>query len=98
MSSHVYRYCTEILTHLANSGYVYQVDYEALCEAITLIRGGDPRTLANWIRTLKRLGFIEEVKPRLFKLNLEKCPEALTRVVKNVGQKKLMRVCVHAES
>ena len=52
-------------------------------------RGGDPRTLKNWIRTLERLGFIERRNIRVYKMNLDSIPELLNVMVKS-GQKKLM--------
>lgn len=92
VKSRVEACCVEILSFLVSRGFVCQCNYEALCAAITLVRGGDPRTVANWIRVLKRLRFIEEVKPRVFKLNLNECSEALKRreEEKNVEQKSLI--------
>jgi hypothetical protein len=90
MKSKAYQICEEILNYLVNRGFTYQVSRESLVEAITLIRGGDPRTIQNWIRNLQVLGFIEMVNPSVFKLNLVRCPEALEKAVKVQGQKKLM--------
>jgi hypothetical protein len=90
MRSQAYKVCEEILNYLVNSGFSYQVSRHSLIEAITWIRGGDPRTIQNWIRNLQVLGFIEMVNPNVFKLQLVRCPEALEKAVKVQGQKKLM--------
>jgi len=90
MRSQAYKVCEEILNYLVNSGFSYQVSRHSLVEAITWIRGGDPRTIQNWIRNLRVLGFIEMINPNVFKLNLVKSPEALEKAVVVQGQKKLM--------
>jgi len=87
--SKAYSHCVEIMRFLVEAGFTYQVHVEALKVAITTVRGGDPRTLTNWTRTLERLGFIERVNQRVYKMNLESIPELLNVVVKP-GQKKLM--------
>jgi len=87
--SRAYRYCVEIMRFLVEAGFTYQVHVEALKVAITAVRGGDPRTLKNWTRTLERLGFIKKLNQRVYKMNLEMVPELLNLVVKS-GQKKLM--------
>lgn len=87
--SKAYRHCVEIMRFLAEAGFTYEVHIEALKVAITAIRGGDPRTLMNWIHTLERLGFIKKRNMRVYKMNLESIPELLNIVVKP-GQKKLM--------
>ena len=68
--------CEEILSHLTDEGFTNHVSYFSLVEAITLIRGGDPRTIRTWIKNLRILGFIEPAEPRGFKLNLAKAPDA----------------------
>jgi len=87
--SRAYRHCVEIMRFLVEAGFTYQVHVEALKVAITAVRGGDPRTLKNWIQTLERLGFIEKMNPLVYQMNLESIPELLNIVVKS-GQKKLM--------
>lgn len=87
--SRAYRHCVEIIRFLVQEGYVNQVSQEALNVAITAVRGGNPRTLKNWTRTLMRLGFIEGVKPWVYQLNVERFPELLNIMVKS-GQKKLV--------
>ena len=84
-----YLNCIEIMRSLVESGYTNQVSLKFLNVAITLKRGGDPRTLNNWRNTLERLGFIERFNRHLWKINLERVPELLNVVVKS-GQKKLM--------
>jgi len=84
-----YHHCVEIMRFLVESGFTYQVHVEALKVAITAVRGGDPRTLKNWTQTLERLGFIEQLNQRVYKLNLDMVPELLNVAVKS-GQKKLM--------
>jgi len=88
--STAYRHCVEIMRFLVEADFAYQVHVEALNVAITAVRGGDPRTLKNWTGTLERLGFIEKVNPRVYKMNLESIPELLNIVVKKGHQKKLM--------
>jgi len=88
--STAYRHCVEIMRFLVDAGFAYQVHVQALEVAITAVRGGDPRTLKNWTETLERLGFIEKVNPRVYKMNLESIPELWNIVVKNGHQKKLM--------
>ena len=89
-TSRTHRVCKEILDYLVREGFTYQVSRTSLVKAITLIRGGDPRTIQNWIRNLRVLGFIEMINLNVFKLNLVKSPEALEKAVKVQGQKKLM--------
>ena len=87
--SRAYRHCVEIMRFLVERNFTYQIHIEALKVAITAVRGGDPRTLKNWTRTLERLGFIKHLKQRVYKLNLDMVPELLNIMVKS-GQKKLM--------
>lgn len=87
--SRSYLNCIEIIRSLVESGYTNQVSLKFLNVAITLKRGGDPRTLNNWRNTLERLGFIERFKRNLWKIDLSKVPELLNIAVKS-GQKKLM--------
>lgn len=62
---------------VVEAGFTYQVHVEALKVAITAVRGGDPRTLKNWTRTLERLGFIKKLNQRVYKMNLDMVPELL---------------------
>jgi len=87
--SRSYHHCVEIMRFLVEAGFTYQVHVEALKVAITAVRGGDPRTLKNWTRTLERLGFIKYLNQRVYKMNLDMIPELLNIAVKS-GQKKLM--------
>lgn len=84
-----YQNCIEIMRSLVESGYTNQVSLKGLNVAITLNRGGDPRTLNNWRNTLERLGFIQRVNTHVFRLEVQRVPELLNVVVKR-GQKKLM--------
>jgi len=88
--SRTYQCCGEIVTHLVNEGYTYQISLHELRKAIVLLRGGDPRTVKTWIENLLLLGFMNKINRNVFKLNIEKCPEALERMVKVRGQKKLI--------
>lgn len=90
MRSQTYKACKEILNYLVKNGFTYQVSRHSLVETIILIRGGDLRTIKNWVRNLQVLGFIKMMNPNVFKLNLARCPEALEKAVKVQGQKKLM--------
>lgn len=48
-----------------------------------------PCTLKNWTETLERLGFVERLNARVYRMKLESIPELLNVVVKS-GQKRLM--------
>jgi hypothetical protein len=81
--------CKEIMKAIAERGYTNQIHKRELEKIIMVIRGNDPRTIKNWLKTLFELGFIEYVNPLVIKLNFSQCPELLNLVVKN-GQKRLM--------
>lgn len=81
--------CIEIMRSLVESGYTNQVSLKGLNVAITLNRGGDPRTLSNWRNTLERLGFIQRANVNVYRLELSRVPELLNVMVSR-GQKKLM--------
>jgi hypothetical protein len=51
--------------------------------------GIDKRTIQNWIRALTTFGFINEINPNIYKINLNINPELLELAIKE-GQKKLM--------
>ena len=87
--SGAYRHAIEIMRFLVERGFTNQVHVEALKVAVTAVRGGDPRTLKNWTRTLERLGFIEKLNPCVYRMKLDQVPELLNIMVKS-GQKKLM--------
>lgn len=73
-------------------GITKQFVQSTLETAITLSRGGDPRTIENWTNNLLRLGFIKRIKRPLaiiYELDLTVCPELLNEVTR-IGQKKLM--------
>jgi len=70
------------------AGFTYQITRKELKKFIMLKRGGDPRTFRNWLTNLILLEFLEPFNANVFKVNLERCPEALVLGVKE-GQKKL---------
>lgn len=88
--SQTYRGCKGILKYLVDKGFSYQVSSQSLKEAIIMVRGGDPRTVSNWMKNLHILGFIERVNLNVYRMNLVKCPEALEKVIREKGQKKLL--------
>lgn len=88
--SRTYQYCAEIVTHLVEQGYTYQVSFHELRRAIVLLRGGDPRTVKTWMQNLVLLGFMKKTNRNVFQLKIENCPEALERMVKIKGQKRLL--------
>jgi len=87
--SQAYQTCVEILKTIVKAGFTYQITKKNLEKVIMLKRGGDPRTFRNWLNNLTLIEFLEPVNANVFKLNLERCPEALALGVKE-GQKKLM--------
>jgi len=82
--------CEEILDEIVREGFTSQINWDSLRVIIKRVKGGDPRTLVNWRNNLFDLGYIERIHPFLFKVNLTKCPGAIEKAVKSVGQKKLM--------
>jgi hypothetical protein len=81
--------CKEIIKEAILKGFVYQIHRKEL-EAIICVKCGiDRRTIQNWVRALTVLGFIKEVSPNIYKLNLNVSPELLELAIKE-GQKKLM--------
>jgi len=81
--------CKEIIKEAILKGFVYQIHRKEL-EAIICVKCGiDKRTIQNWIRALTTFGFINEVNPNVYKINLDKTPELLELAIKE-GQKKLM--------
>lgn len=87
--SKAYQHCIDIMRFLVDADYTLEISTKTLKVAITAIRGGDPRTLANWTDTLIRLGFLTQRSYNVFKMNLASVPE-LWNVVVKTGQKKLM--------
>jgi len=80
--------CQEIMKGLANANLTTHASLSQLTRVITVLRGGDPRTVANWMRVLEMLGYIKNERGVLWKLHFERCGEALRLLVKD-GQKKL---------
>jgi hypothetical protein len=82
--------CEEILEEIIREGFMNQINWFSLRIIIKRVKGGDPRTLKNWRNNLLDLGYIECTHSELFKVNLTRYSGALEKVVKSVGQKKLM--------
>ena len=87
--SKAYQTCAEIMKTIVEAGFTYQITKKNLEKVIMLKRGGDPRTFRNWLNNLVLIDFLEPINATVYKLNLERCPEALALGVKE-GQKKLM--------
>lgn len=87
--SHTVKVCEEIMQTIAQTGFTNQISRKELEKIITIKRGGDPRTLRNWIKNLVLLEYLERQSNVIFKVNLTRCPEALRMVIKQ-GQKKLL--------
>jgi hypothetical protein len=81
--------CKEIVKEAILRGYVNQIHRKELENIICLKCGIDKRTIQNWIRALTTLGFISEINPNVFKINLNIDSELLSLAIKN-GQKKLL--------
>jgi hypothetical protein len=87
--SQAYETCVEIMKTIVQAGFTYQITRKNLKKVIMLERGGDPRTFRNWLNNLVLIEFLKPVNATVFRMNLERCPEALALGVKE-GQKKLM--------
>jgi hypothetical protein len=81
--------CKEIVKEAILRGYVYQIHKRELENIICVKCGIDKRTIQNWIRALTTFGFINEINPNIYKINLNINPELLELAIKE-GQKKLM--------
>ena len=86
--SEAYQACVEIMKTIVQAGFTYQITKKNLEKVIMLKRGGDPRTFRSWLNNLVLIEFLEPINANVFKLNLQRCPEALALGVKE-GQKKL---------
>lgn len=84
------RVCEEIMKQLVKAGFTNQVSKKSLEVAITLIRGGDPRTIKNWVRILTLLEYISPLNANVFQMNLTKVHGLIEMVVKERGQRKLL--------
>jgi hypothetical protein len=89
MVSRTVQGCEELMTALAKANFTNQVTLTELTKVITVKRGGDPRTVKNWLRNLSLLGYVKRQSINVFKLDFSRCPEALGLLVKS-GQKKLL--------
>jgi len=74
---------------LAERDFTNQASTETLEIAIKATRGGDPRTVKNWLRNLQDFGFIKTTNVNVWSLHFKETPELLSVIVKR-GQKKLM--------
>jgi hypothetical protein len=82
--------CEEIINEMVQEGFTNQINWHALKIIIKKVKGGDPRTVANWRNNLFDLGYLEQPLPGLYKVNLLKCPGVLEKAVtSDVKQKKL---------
>ena len=86
--SRVYENCREIMEAIIKSDFRISISLRELEKVIRLKRGGDPRTIRNWIRNLTALGFLKRTNRSVFSVNYEAHPEMITLGVK-VGQSKL---------
>lgn len=87
--SQAYRFCVDIMRFLAERDFTNQATTETLEIAIKAMRGGDPRTVKNWLKNLTDFGFIKLDNVNVWSLNFSRVPEILNLIVKR-GQKKLM--------
>ena len=90
MVSKAVRVCEEVMRRLVKSGFTNQVSRKPLEMAITLLRGGDPRTVKNWIRTLTLLEYLSQINASVFQMNLVKVQGLVEMVVREGGQRKLL--------
>ena len=89
--SKVYEICKEIMKAIIEAGCVKEVSRREVRTVIILKRGGDPRTIRNWIKNLLTLGFLNRrAGGSVFCINYERYPELLTLTLKGDSQKKLM--------
>ena len=73
---------------IITSNFKRAISLSELQKIIILKRGGDPRTIRNWIRNLTALEFLKRSNSSVFTVNYEAHPEMITLGVK-VGQSKL---------
>lgn len=86
--SKVYESCREIMEAIISSGFKVAISLRELQKIIRLKRGGDPRTIRNWINNLTALEFLKKDNSSVFSINYQAHPEMITLGVK-VGQSKL---------
>lgn len=90
MVSKVVQDCEEIMRQLVKGGFSNQVSKRSLELAITIVRGGDPRTIKNWTRNLVRLDYLKQMNASVFQMNLVKVNGLVEMVVRERGQRKLL--------
>lgn len=90
MVSKTVEVCEEIMRQLVKSGFTNQVSKRSLELAITIVRGGDPRTIKNWTRNLVLLEYLTRLNPAVFQMNLTKVQGLVEMVVRERGQRKLL--------
>jgi len=69
MVSRTVRACEELMTALAQANFTNQVTLTELTKVIIVKRGGDPRTVKNWLRNLSLLGYVKRQSVNVFKLD-----------------------------
>jgi len=64
----VYSVYQQVKDYLAKQNIVYQCPLKKLKEAITAIRGSDPRTIRKWLKEFERWKLIKMVAPSIYEL------------------------------
>lgn len=88
--SKVYESCHDITLNIVKAGFLKEISLRELQKIIRLKRGGDPRTIRNWIRNLTSLEFLLSKNSSVFEINFSKYPELLPMALKGSSQKKLL--------
>jgi len=81
--------CEAIIAEVIRQRFVSQIDERTLGIIIKETKGGDPRTVKNWLSNLLDLGYVERLRPFLYRVNLLKVPALLNETVRQ-GQTKLL--------
>jgi len=90
MVSRTVQNCQQIMRALVHDGFTHQISKSALKKYITVHRGGDPRTIKNYIDNLTTLEYLTQVNPSIFKIELARVDGLLEKAIKDGGQKKLV--------
>jgi len=88
--SRIYHICYDITTSIVKAGFLEEISLNEISKILRLKRGGDPRTIRNWLRNLTSLGFLIPRNRSVFKINFERYPELLPMALKGDSQKKLL--------
>jgi deoxyribodipyrimidine photolyase-like uncharacterized protein len=81
--------CKQIIAALIKEGYRHQVRKADLEKTIMILRGIDPRTMQNWIKTLISFEYITPAALNVYTINVEKCPELIINGLKEKPQTKI---------